>query len=397
MLTSEFQFQKYGRLFRLGSCIFLTIIFLIPLFVCTMFFLSPEDEEVTEIVLLPRESFRGQIITALADYPFVPLPKIEDKLLYVDCNQRPDSVMGSILLGLKSGDERVADLGERIYFHSLEGDEIAFSSEPTPFWIEPKSVKEGALEVAFTTQFEGVYENCSQFVVQKSSRKKAEDEVFRWPAFMKVLPPDRLLDLYGGEVFKEEKGRLRLEIGEKQPQVFYIKDGDRFAFSQGKWKEEKDTRGLPLLMIQVVNSQKCDYVLYSSDGFSLKKGSLPVERVNPLLVKPSDLFPKLYPRSGNSVICQVRQESMVVRGGDWLLRSKGSFQHLDTLDAIKQVLTFSLPGELFICDGLQQRDNKTYFVGHLFDEKRTSEQKIELLLTEKKIQKIPKNKVSLIE
>lgn len=337
---------------------------------------------------------------------WIPMPAIEEQIKFFECNDRPDQAEGekNIFLGLESsGERRAVAAGEKIFVACNDLNRVAFTEERTPFQIEFSLLKNGSLEAILHAQFLGqdsvaVQEGHRRFVLPKVNRQAGSHIA---PIFdqlnqgVRILSPDRLLELYGGEAFAEEKGRYRF-VCEEGKKVFHVREGEYLIWSEGQWlQEEGDTKGKPLLFIKTLSRQRCDYQLWDEKGVVSKTGSLPVIATHPPFTQSQETFDKIHYRTDNSVTCQMGKKNVILRSGDWVVKSKSGWKSIQTLEDLKILLARTAVGDLFIFDGIIERDGKKIFKGHYFDADRITAQVVELSLKEKKDRKNSKKRINL--
>jgi len=344
---------------------------------------------------------------------WIPLPKIEEQLVFFEYNDRPDCINGEkgIFLGLKgSEDKKIVGVGDKIYLECMDLEDVRFSETKTPFQVEFSLLKNGALEAVFQTQLLGeeetiAYKKLNKFQLQKVDKapRNLKDQnslaavIDNLKEKVRVLPPDRLIELYGGERFRSEKGLYRFEILDDSTKVYYIHEGDYLVWSDNSWqKGSEQTKGKPLLLIKTLNMQSCEYQLWDEKGFISEKGVLQISGSFPSFTKTYDTFANLNYRTESSVTCKLEKKNVILRKGDWLIKSKKGWKSIQCLRELENFLSYALKAELFIFDGIIEKEGSKVFKGHLFDPDRTVAQAVEMTLKEKKIRKKPKKPVNLV-
>ncbi len=323
---------------------------------------------------------------------WIPLPRVQDKVFFFGLDKRP-SMEGGVWLGTEADGKSLYHVGDKLFLECKDQEDITFSATPTPFWLELTACQEGGLE----TVLNSVYET-EEGELLLSSTKEVRLQERSWGrrekgglvaslSKMKCYPPDQLLDLYGGTLFREMRGLRRLDLEGRGERMHFVQGGEKFRWNGEIWvssKEEKE--GEPLLWVEKLEGQECHLVLFDAEGYTMQTFVITQEKpVQSFSVKPSELFTNLRMRSNQSVLCKLAQQSTILRVGDWLLRSKKGWRTVQTREDLKSYLCYALQGELFVFDGIVRAKGGYLFTGHLFDEKRTSVQKIELPLGERKI------------
>lgn len=337
----------------------------------------------------------------------ISLPKVLEKVQFLESNTRPDAPMGKnvLVLRLPGGlDKKKVLEGEKIYIRCTTQDSIEQSMSESPCWIESKILDEEHIKAEFHMQYvdqEGklVFHGVSRKILTKeplaNSKERAHSEAFLKVASClknaKIYPSDKLIDLFGGESFKEIKSLCRLDFNEKG-RTFFIKEGMTLVFENDAFVEQEVTVNKPLLLFKKIDKQRCECVLWNESGLFSLHFVLPIEKPLSIAYKPNELAIQIHQRSDTSVICSMNHRNMILQKGDWLIKSKGLWRHLYSPQEIKDCLRYAIKGELFIFEGVEKKDNNYIFTGHLFDEKRTSMQKVEIPFQSTKFQGKEKGK-----
>jgi hypothetical protein len=317
---------------------------------------------------------------------WLPLPDLEKKLIYLQHNGRPDclSAESAIYLALSGGKEKIrVSQGERVYLQCIDEENLSFSKEKSPFWIETELDPSGKLDVLFKVEYPGVEDR--KFLLEEKGvastallETGSMGEMRRFLNGGKVYLPDLLRSRYGGAEFSKTSGLHRLEL---KGEALFLKAGDLFVWKGGKFlKGEKETRGLPLLYVKSIEQGQCHCFLWDEEGFNSCKTEFPIVQPEQPISKMQSILVRLHQRTDSSVTCMLQNRNQILKEGDWLLSSKQGWHNLHSAKELKEYLRYALKGELFIFDGIVKKDSGTFFTGHLFDETRALCQKVELPL-----------------
>ena len=326
--------------------------------------------------------------------PFwIPLEDLFKQLFFYKVPIRPDwSSKGElILLGIEGCEEKsLLKEGKRVYLDCKKEGEIFFSKEGiTPFWVELLLEEKGEARVFFNTEYrdkEGEASLKRYFLKERRGVYSGQhlQSLVAYLGKMKLYEPDCLFDLYGGEAFSQVKGCYRLWQEEKE-EMFFIQLGDTLVWKEGRLSSclEKSDQ-YPLLQVEEIEPHKCKIAFWSIDG--LEKASIDLfieDRLS--FFTPKEFLEKVYQRTGGSVICYLNRDRIILREGDWFLKLKNHWRNVHSLEELKSYLTYSLKGELFIFDKIEKRENGLYFIGTLFNEKRTVAKRVETLINREKL------------
>lgn len=423
LLEGPIAFHKWQRVLNVGIGIFVASTCLIPLgaFVCYVGSVGwgSSLDLIGASALEKGGDFRSEnkglseaVITQLGGHVWVPMPKIQEKVLYLEHKNRPDCDVGEdqILLSLDGFDsERLVYPGEVIYLDCISEEEFSFADHETPFWLRPILLDDGRLEISYGARFLNarelpIFESTKLVCIkepQTQSRgsvgKGGFASVVKSILDSKVYPSDRLIDLYGGDSFVGVKGLFRIDFKGSKKGFFFVKEGDILTWEGSEFvPNPKDTAGKPLLLVKEIDGQGAHCTLWDSDGIVTESIVIPLVKTAPLQAKPSEIFSRIHFRSDSSVTCHMGNRDVILREGDWLLHTKAGWRNMHSSRELKDYLRYALKGELFIFDKIKKSDAGVFFTGRLFDENRTSYQAVEIPLKAKPVvKKQPLDKVGI--
>ena len=75
---------------------------------------------------------------------------------------------------------------------------------------------------------------------------------------------------------------------------------------------------------------------------------------------------------------------MVLREGDWVLKTASGFRNLKKLEQIEDCIYHRLQGELFVFDQLETVQGKSVMKGHFFDATRSQMQTLSFPISQEK-------------
>lgn len=331
-----------------------------------------------------------------------PLPDLKREMRFLGKNTRPDATIYDLLIhvGLKeSGQSLKVVSGQKLYLTYVEGNSpyLQFSSDPTPLWMMPHLSESGEtlveLGVCLLTEGnEKLVEEKKTFAIEDLLKK--EDPVHKDLIFEQATTslkegkwwqPDLLFDNYGGEEFRAIKDYERLEfLSEEGSSVVHLKRGDTLAWKNGKWaptKVGKNSRGFPIAHAKSLTNKKIEWELWNKDG--LEKGSVSHTKQDApkLNFRLEDVFSRIRQRTISRISCRISNKATILKSGDWILHTSSGWRVLKSLREIEDVLTFQTKGELFVFDGVEKNEGKSFFVGMLFDPMRTQQQSVKIPLS----------------
>ena len=412
MLESRLELHFFNRVFSIGTLVLTFVAFLIP--ILTLIFLATEtisdnywDEYHKKYGSNEMKGGKHSLNHEMHEELFhpdyqsltIPLPHVKESLLFLDYNDRPDAKAedASIVLGIEGVEgEKFVKEGEKIYFACEDENHFSFSKEPTPHWAEAKLGHDGSLDVTLHAQYldinekETIFHAANTFKVSESRKKELSDlndpsmiEAIEQLKQAKCYSPDQLFALYGGESYHKRAECYRIAIPCTGGQeVHFLKEEDLLIFDNGCWKKAvgEETLGKPLLQIERVEGRKCHCTIWCGQGITSADLTIPLEFSNNLSISMHEMLSKLYKRTETTITCRLSGKTHIIRKGDWFLKKDGKWKGLRNPRELKDFLGYALKGELFIFDGIEDKDGVSYCKGHYFNDERTQVLKVDVPL-----------------
>ena len=337
-------------------------------------------ETIGKGALAIEEGFRG-----------VPLPNLQKETLLISSNEADDC----FLFGLKSSfEKRESKSGEKHYLAYGKRGELLFSKKPSPFFLIP-TLHKGKLQVEVGLVIElddqMVVDEKAKFVATQANQEQTArflgEGVFGEPFIVmegaKLLAPDQLFVLYGGEEYESEAHSARLLFNEG---LIYVQRGDTLFFEKGEWKLGKEqTKKTFLAKILSTSAQRVDAEISDSKGLLKRKISICRKPSRNVAFRAGEVFSQIRPRTATTVSLKIAGKSDHLKRGDWLLKDHNGWQLLGKWEDVESYLRFDKRGELFVFDGVE----KGHFCGHYFDAMREKCEMVRLPLSETTKKKVP--------
>lgn len=308
-----------------------------------------------------------------------PVPTLARELAILGKNSRPDVQPGgvAILMGLKSTlQERVVFSGQKVYLEKQPQDTFLFSSEKTPLAMTPIVMKDGSvlIEVELDDQR-------GKFFLKSGEKKKSVAEDLHFAKELKTgkwWGPDLFLQNYGGEEFKSFFGKHKLEFSNS---LCFVSEGDYLMWEDEQWKVSSlDSLSpfFPIARVRSISQKGVEIQAWDETGFypmsiQISSGQAPCPKY-----KLEELISSIRSRTANELTCLLGKRRVVLRAGDWWLKTETSWRHLKTLNDIEDYLSHKIRGELFIFESVSMDRGKAEIKGHFFDTMRTQIQPIAL-------------------
>lgn len=347
----------------------------------------------------------GTVLETKFVAPTISLPDLRSFLSYFGTNDRPDIASKQNLMhfGLKDIDQMgIVAPDEPLYVvydrARAQGGRYTFSldNHPTHLWIEgqpgdnkatvrvkmtddngqpittPAANSEFSVPLGDYARLEGGKWEIAKQRVDGTllARQRA-----RW------LGQDLFINKHGGDEFKDQVGKERIEFGEKEDKyAVYVKEEDCLIWDGNRWVPAQiglQSRQYPLMCVKKIDDRLMRLQLWDVGG----KG-----RVALNLIKTTEPwtpqsvvkdFQFLSARTLSQYIFEVRKERVTLRPFDWLLLTDKGWKQISTPDDIDALVDRKLSGPLFILDGVTKKDEKQVLQASFYSPQRT---KVEVVL-----------------
>lgn len=313
-------------------------------------------------------------------------------LLVIAYNSRPDVSQGEaqVVLGLKSSDHPKQVVSGKVLF--LEKDEssgaFAFSDAAQPFWIKPILLENGRVLIEAGNKLGQLesshgYEEKGQFVVPalggsshlEAKRSVLSQEALNQLKYAKCWGKDLLIEQYGGREFAKWKEKFKIDFSQSSiPYVCYVAAGDYLLWKDGKWREgsfSEISPDQPVVLVKSASARSIELAAWDESGFYPMAVELPVESLSRPNQKPESTLTQPRLRTASQVSCMLGKKRVVLRQGDWMLKTATGWRNLRRKEEIESCLQHQIKGELFIFDALDKEQGRWVLKGTFFDEMRT--------------------------
>lgn len=338
------------------------------------------------------------------------LPWLGNEVLLLARNTRPGAEQSepSFLVGLKStGEERVVKMGEPIFLSAVDKEKegrksVRLSTEPTALWIKPLSFSRSQTTFEVGRRLEDEKEEKGQLVLNVSTdpgrralslRQKNDAPFVRTIREAKHWSRDRLLETYGGEGYRRLREKEKIQfMQDDKSYVCFVSSGDFLIWQDGRWRPvaaAEVSRSEPICQVKTASPRAVEIEAWDETGFYHLAQKVEAQFGGGAHSgKDTPLFSSIRMRNNSEVTCVAGKRRVVIREGDWLLKTSSGWRNLRSVEQIEECITHQLMGELFICDGFETVQGKTHMKGHFFDSMRTQVQTLSFpIAAEKKSMK----------
>lgn len=326
---------------------------------------------------------RGPLALQCSDLPPL-LDALKRELALLGKSSRPDHLQHgqAVQLGLvREGSLRLVKEGELVYLDlkcDMAGriENVHFANEPTGIWVKlsDDDEKSLAVEVGPAEKLAGV-EKRHFFLTLESNAIRHESEP--WQIALKngrALGYDLFFETYGGAEYKPlaKKQKVELVAGDST-YILYIQNNDLLSWREGRWHpahlSEADPKA-PLAKVKNAAGTEITLELWDATGFEKQEIKLPLTRVANVQ-KPENFIglPRL--RSANQVTAFMGKKRVLLKPGDWWLKTKNGWRNLKSSAEIEAYLNHRISGDLCVIEGISKQTAHAAIWGRLFNDART--------------------------
>ncbi|MBS0615183.1 MAG: hypothetical protein JSR58_01355 [Verrucomicrobia bacterium] len=307
---------------------------------------------------------------------FCPVKGLPEEVAILGINLRPDAPREKVALqlGLKSSEQtKEITMGEAFWVKETSPGIFAFSEEGG-IQIIPSLLDRGIVRLDLE----------KGFFIGKSMRSSLKEEIDYEGAFQKaeVHLPDLLLSKYGGPEYRELSDKVQIDLGTN---VCFVKEGDLLVWADQMWQEGASLER-PLAKVTNVTSSSVEVDIWDASGFREVHVAIPFKNVHQMPLRAEEVITSLRPKAAREITCLLGKRRVVLKAGDWWLKTQTGFKNIRRMQDIEDVLAHRLQGELFIFDEITNDKGRMTIQGTHFDATHTHMQPLMITATvEKKV------------
>lgn len=323
---------------------------------------------------------------------------LEQRIILQNQSSRPaiKNEKKVFFIGIKGTDQKqMIKEEEKIFLNVIKYpsggiENISFSSNPTDFCLICQSYKENSLLLRLIQN----HQEEGEFILHQNDNHidLSQENISLIHPFkeVKIWGKDKFFQQYGAAEYRQLGEKIKLEIPQgKNREFLYSGLNDYLLFSEGTWKvadqiDVIETKA-PLAHVRFMGPGFFEINVWDENGFLLFQKQIKEENTMMQHFSPEQVFltPKL--RTAKQISCFIGKKRMLLKQGDWLMKTKTGWRTLRTSMDIENYLNHSLMGELFIFDNLEIKNGQYFLKGHWFNELHTIVQAVTFSInTEKK-------------
>jgi hypothetical protein len=305
------------------------------------------------------------------------------ELVLLGKNTRPDAgALSRICLGLKTSGARQELISGQKLFLAEQGASYQFSDIETDLSLLPLSL--AGSEILLQIQTTGGKKEEIVLTPSLFFQESPDDESYVQSLKKgKMWAPDLFLHQCGGEEYRLLSAKHKVEIENK---VYFLSVGDTLWWDGSEWK-----MGIPPLVeapaakLVSASSQGMVLKVWDSTGYLSYSIELPLHQELKSPLKVEEVITSIRSRSPSEITCQLGKRRVVVKEGDWWIKTDRRWRSLRTADDLEAFLHHDIQGELFIFEKVESAKGRVTLKGRCFDKMRTESQPLLLVVnTEKK-------------
>lgn len=315
----------------------------------------------------------------------MPLPNLQGEMTFSYDPPRPDGALvhSQLLVRLKKTfQSKRVSLPARLHLMYYQGDSLCFSEEETPFWVELKTSGGNQIEgkVYINTLHEGKIEAGSFSATAQDSPVQTAQEFPEGSPF-RILAEARW---WGHDLFQERYGEgppsERIEIGAvATADLLEAKEGEWLSWNEGHWTRISSiSEGKKRPIAQIHSIQGKNLFLEGWDLENHYRISLSPASGPSFKARPEELFSSIRVRSEKQISCMLEKQCVILKTGDWVYKANGRWKVLRKKEDRDAYLAGKLIGELFVFEGMEQKQGQKMIQGNLFNPGRSQIVPIEL-------------------
>lgn len=340
----------------------------------------------------------------------IQLPDLRNQINYNGKNGRPDALVEKTVLHFSFiGNQNPSSImaGERLYLvyenkkASPGQSQYMFSpnNAETPLWLEatPQGTNEVTIQLRLKNDNGEIIREPSAHAQFNLTEKETVRpgtvknwDIGKWRVDGSLLArqkarwlgPDVFLERHGGEEFKDQLGKHRIDFTEEEETYsVYVGVNDCLSWINDKWKAVQpgpESREHPLMIVKRIDDRIINFEIWDVGGKS--KLTLNLLRSNEPWAHQNlkDSFKFMGARTRSQYIFEINNERMFLSPQDWLLQTKEGWIKLTTAEQIDDYVNRKLSGVMFVLEGAEQREEGQVLLGVIFNPARTEMQTIEI-------------------
>ncbi len=323
------------------------------------------------------------------------IARLADELNVIAYNSRPDIELpqAQILLKLKNGKEQLTVLNGKTFYlkESQEGKGLIFSPDPTSLWVKPILLDSGSILLEVGRKLiskegeEG--EEKGQFIANLQGLSVRHSSTIKIPLFVlqsaHFFSQDLLMQRYAGREYASLNQKTILDITTSLGSyALLISPGDYLLYEGNEWHVVgfQDLKiGDCIAYVRSISEKGIEIEAWDESGFCPTQVKIEKNRQQRPAFGSESMPSAIRLRTGTQVSCAFGKKRLILKQGDWLLKTANGWRNLRSAEDLQLYLERRLKGDLFVFDQIEKDPQGKFFMkGHFFDDTRTFMQSVSL-------------------
>lgn len=313
-----------------------------------------------------------------------PIPDIRQEIAFSLDPPRPEGlnqfVQVSVQLKQQAGPRRFI-VPCRIDLAYRNG-ALAFSNEPSSFWLQLTQGQGGLQATVFVDEQEGPpFSVALQESPVQTAQEFQEGSPFRILAEARWWGQDLL-----ARAALSGKIRHRIDVGSLvETTLIEPQENQWLVFEEGHWQivDDLSKASSPYIArIKGIHSGRLELEGWEAD-FHVRL-SLPLAAPSSFKGKAEDLFGSIRVRSDKQISCILDKQCLILKVNDWALKVGNRWKILRKAEEKEAVFKGKLTGEIFVLDQIFNKQGQKSILGHFYNSARTDEMVIDLPVSGRK-------------
>jgi len=302
----------------------------------------------------------------------LPLPRVEQEIFFSFDPPLPgrEGPHSDLFVRLKrSVQSKRVTLPTRLDLQYVPGDILEFSETPSLFWLEIGRVTDDKiLGVVWVETPEKGKMEAERFCVHAQMGPIQGALEFPEASPFRILGEAK----WSGPIVFYEKGRCkqqlhRIEVG---GHALEIGEGDWLFWAQGRWiKGTLEDSLLPAARIESFDGKTL--IFEGWDNQLHVRMACALNSHQPFKIKSDEIFNSIRIRSEKQISCMMEKQCLILRAGDWVLKSEGRWKILRKEEERESLRLGKITGELFIFEKIETKQGQKHILGQLFNVEKT--------------------------
>jgi hypothetical protein len=293
-----------------------------------------------------------------------PVQGLNTELVLVGRNTRPDAQNreGQIQIALRSAaQEKKISVGDEFFLERGPGGVISFAEGKSDLKASVFLTGDKPAIRIQTKDQEGT------FLLSEITTVPMQETYVQALRESKGYGRDLFLNNFSGSEYAVYKTKSKIDFGKE---VLFVEPGDSLVWDENTWTLSRESKGQPLAVVKAVSNAGLEMEVWDVSGYHSNVIKIPFQSGAGISFKIEEIL-AVRPRSSTEISCLLGKRRVVVREGDWWLKSEHGWKKVRTLSDMEDVLYHKQRGELVVFESIVAEKGKVAMKGNVFDVMRS--------------------------